>query len=368
MDKKILIFHPYLAPYRIDLYNKLSEFYKVKVILTASRKEIATLGFDLDYINEQAKFEYEYTQEGFYFGRHLISLVYAKIISAFRPNFIIAHELGVNTLFSILLKPFVKYQLWVTVDDSPKMINNYGRVRKILQHFVVSFSEVLLVVHPKVQDSLSTKYGSSTKCNFIYFPIIQNDRHLELKLKKSHEESMNLINTYDLAQKTVFLFVGRLEPVKSPELLLQAFSEIDYTNSILVYVGDGSIKDDLKNTTISLKLNNHVLFAGKLSGSKLYAWYNVADVFVLPSMFEPFGAVVNEALVAGCHVVVSDKVGANCLINDSNGAIFKSEDLNELKKGLSVQSEKRYKKTAHINKMSISFDNYVEVFIKNTKN
>lgn len=367
MNKKILIFHPYLAPYRIDLYNKLSEFFNVKVILTASEKEIETLGFDLDYINKQAKFDYEYVQKGIYLGRHLISFVYYKTIKSFEPDIVLAHELGVNTLFSVCLKLFRGYQLWVTVDDSPIMVNSYGKVRDCLQRFVVNFSNVLLVVHPKVQDYLKVKYDLNTKCKFIYFPIIQNEVYLEEKFKKATHEALGLEEKYNLDDKTVFLFVGRLESVKCPELLLRAFSEMDYTNSLLVYVGNGSLEKDLKEITRSLKLENHILFMGRLSGSKLYAWYNKADVFVLPSMFEPFGAVVNEALVAGCYVVVSDKVGANCLVDDSNGLIFKSGDLNELKKSLIGFAEKKYKKGHISNNMPVSFHKYVEIFTENNE-
>ena len=94
-----------------------------------------------------------------------------------------------------------------------------------------------------------------------------------------------------------------------------------------------------------------------MTGKDLYAWYYLADLFVLPSQFEPFGAVVNEALVAGCFVIVSDKVGAASLINSSNGSIFESNNekqlAEEIGKGL---KERRTKK--HICRMEHSFNWY----------
>ena len=57
MKRKILIFHPYLATYRIDIYNRLSRDYNIEVLLTGSRLELRTLGFNLDKVNQNAKFK-----------------------------------------------------------------------------------------------------------------------------------------------------------------------------------------------------------------------------------------------------------------------------------------------------------------------
>ena len=53
------------------------------------------------------------------------------------------------------------------------------------------------------------------------------------------------------------------------------------------------------------------------------AYYNLAQLFVLPSRYEPFGTVVNEALLAGCFTLCSQVAGAACLIEPGrNGALF----------------------------------------------
>lgn len=68
-------------------------------------------------------------------------------------------------------------------------------------------------------------------------------------------------------------------------------------------------------------------FTGWLEGERLAAWYNLADVFVLPSLVEPFGAVVNDALAAGCFCLVSGRCGSACLVRRGwNGELFDPED------------------------------------------
>lgn len=72
---------------------------------------------------------------------------------------------------------------------------------------------------------------------------------------------------------------------------------------------------------------DNIYFAGRFEGDELYAWYNVGQIFTLPSRLEPFGAVTNEALVAGCQCLVSRNAGSNCLINNGvNGYVIDPRD------------------------------------------
>jgi glycosyltransferase involved in cell wall biosynthesis len=357
--KKILIFHPYLAPYRIDLYNRFSENFKVKVILTGSEKELQTLGFDLDYVNKQANFDYKYVENGFYLGRHLISLVYLREIKNFKPNIALTHELGINTLLSIFGRIFFSYKLWVTIDDSPTMLQNIAGFRKKLLNKVVKSVDKILVVHPIVEKMLHEMYGNNIS-KFNYFPIIQDETKLIKKFEDASIEVSDLMQKYQLENKQVVLFVGRLESVKCPNLLLEAFKELNEQNTVLVFIGNGSLFNLLKEDVVNSKLEERVLFRGRLTGKELYAWYKIANVFVLPSKFEPFGAVVNEALVAGCFALVSDRVGANSLVNEFNGYVFKSEDQKDLRYGL--KSLLKRKQSIKKNKMPICFRDYVKIF------
>jgi glycosyltransferase involved in cell wall biosynthesis len=117
-----------------------------------------------------------------------------------------------------------------------------------------------------------------------------------------------------------------MEKEKRPLFLLHAFMEANMTDAVLVFIGDGSLSQTISDIIVGHHLQERVIQAGKLQGKNLYAWYRVADYFVLPSEFEPFGSVVNEALLSGCKVIVSDQVGASTLVNKSNGFIFPYQD------------------------------------------
>ena len=66
----------------------------------------------------------------------------------------------------------------------------------------------------------------------------------------------------------------------------------------MVIIGDGIERKNLEK--ISEKHSDRIIFTGRLEGADLLKWDNVADCFILASYQEPFGAVTNEALLAGC--------------------------------------------------------------------
>lgn len=125
--------------------------------------------------------------------------------------------------------------------------------------------------------------------------------------------SQNYVSEYHLEGKKVLLFVGRLVALKNVKFALRAFIKANLDNTIFVIVGDGPEKEKLEKIAAG---NPAVIFTGRLEGDELYAWYNVGQVFTLPSYKEPFGAVTNEALVAGCKVLISKDAGSNCLVKD----------------------------------------------------
>lgn len=356
--KKILIFHPYLAPYRIDVYNRLAQKAQIDVLLTGCQSEIKGLGFNLENVNKLALFNYEYYNKGFWIGRHLISSIYYKKITNIKPDIILSHELGINTLMAICFKKIFKYKIFTTIDDSPTMAKQYKRSRNYLRKFVFSHIDGALTVNPEVRDFLSLKY-KNLKCQFLYFPIIQDDVILAKKIEASKNISQKYIEQFNLKNKKILLFVGRLESIKSPDKLLEIYHKyIDKKESILIIVGGGSLYEKLAEYIQTNHLESNVKLTGALTGEFLYAWYYLAHIFILPSSFEPFGAVVNEALIAGCQTLVSNKVGSSCLINNNNGKVFDLDETNQFKDDISELLSKVTTEKEHQSLMPKTFNSF----------
>ena len=102
--------------------------------------------------------------------------------------------------------------------------------------------------------------------------------------------------------RCTFLYVGRLDPEKGLEVLLRAMEDVA---GELVVVGSGGLEARLRQQAPA-----SVRFVGQVARDDLVPWYAAADAFVLPSLSEPWGMVVNEAAAAGLPIVATEAVGA----------------------------------------------------------
>ncbi len=180
--------------------------------------------------------------------------------------------------------------------------------------------------------------GSLQKENFLYYGIPENrcfimpmsisaDRLLKENEHLPTKEQIK--EKYALGGKKVFLFVGRLTEVKNVALLIQSFAELKKLREdvALCIVGNGELREELKALAKSLTCED-VYFFGYVGFPQNVEFYKMADVFVLPSLHEPWGLVVNEAMTLGLPVIVSSKVGCrqDLIKQGKNGFIFEDGD------------------------------------------
>src|SRR6267154_2512296 len=109
---------------------------------------------------------------------------------------------------------------------------------------------------------------------------------------------------------TVVLFCAKLQSWKRPGDLLEAFAAAGIPRAVLVFAGEGPLRQTLFQRALDLGIADRVRFLGFVNQSALPAVYTAADLMVLPSEYEPFAVVVNEASCCGCPVAASDRVGA----------------------------------------------------------
>lgn len=136
---------------------------------------------------------------------------------------------------------------------------------------------------------------------------------------------------------TVAVFCAKLQPWKRPLDLLRAFAKVQSDKLFLIFAGDGSLKSELESEAATLGVSDRVRMLGFVNQSQLPSVYTASDILVLPSDYEPFGLVVNEAMLCGCTAVVSDRVGAgpDLIQSGQNGFVFPYGDIDALAKVLS---------------------------------
>ena len=356
MMTRLLIFHPTVAPYRIDFFNDLSEAFRTRICLRYWNLRDQT--FDYQHIYARFRFKPHYLKEAFRLrGGRSFSIGYWKQLEDFRPDVVLTEEFGLGT-WMVLLHRFLrrrKYKVVTLCDDSFNMVaeaNDFSRIHRWSRRMVTPLIDNLIVVEPKVEDWYRTRYGKG-----FCFPIIQDEDMVRSQYAKVVERSRGLQTRYALKGKRVFLFVGRLVALKNVETIIRAFARMNPQENALVIVGDGPEKDNLMH--LSDALNVQALFVGRQEGDALKAWYVLADVFILASVQEAFGAVTNEALLAGCMALVSRKAGSSSLIEEGmNGFTFEPTDvetLARLMQNVSAMIEKREDVCLKPNRMSVSY-------------
>lgn len=125
------------------------------------------------------------------------------------------------------------------------------------------------------------------------------------------------------AGKKRLLFVGQLIPRKGVDVLLEAFESID--DAELWIAGDGELHDVV---VAAAAANDDIKFLGHLPKGEVQALYPQVDVLVVPSRYEVWGLVVDEAQAFGLPAVVSDQVGAadDLIVEDVTGKVVPAGD------------------------------------------
>ncbi len=130
------------------------------------------------------------------------------------------------------------------------------------------------------------------------------------------------------------IFVGQVIERKGLDLLLEALAAVlpEYSDLSLAIVGDGPWCDALRSRAGSLGIADHVRFEGVIPSTLVPARIAQADLLVLPSRWDGWGMVVNEALMVGVPVLVSDRCGAAELVRHGrNGYLFRGGDVLDLR-------------------------------------
>ncbi len=117
-------------------------------------------------------------------------------------------------------------------------------------------------------------------------------------------------------EKIVF-FAGRIVYEKGIQVLLDAAPKIlqNYNDVKFVIAGRGPCLDDLRAQAERLGISNRVYFTGYLNDVQITKMYKAIDVAVFPSLYEPFGIVALEGMLAGAATVVSDIGGLNEIVS-----------------------------------------------------
>ncbi len=150
----------------------------------------------------------------------------------------------------------------------------------------------------------------------------------DIAIKKQYDNaSIETLKKYNIITEHNFIFVGRFIKEKNLESLLNTFNRFnkgDGKDWGLILLGDGILKNNLKQQVENEKINN-VYFLPAVSWDYVSPHFKLAKVLILPSKFEPWGLVVNEAMTCGLPIIISKNCGCWPDLIDKNGFAIETE-------------------------------------------
>ena len=195
----------------------------------------------------------------------------------------------------------------VNTDMSKKILNRYSKVFSLSNFISNRIREI-----DKNYNNVFTLYNGIDVNKF--------ERKCDLNIMKKHDLSKNHF---------IILYTGRIVPEKGVLELVKAFNKINNNNFKLVIVGDlFSNKSYSKKLLLEKNYNDNIVFTGKVSYDDIPKYYSIANVGVVPSIWEePFALTVIEHLASG-HPIVITHSGAMPELVNSRVAVIVEKDKN----------------------------------------
>jgi glycosyltransferase involved in cell wall biosynthesis len=220
------------------------------------------------------------------------------------------------------------------------------KIFKRIESIAVLNSEKNIVVSKTMQDHFKSSYNlNDSKFVVVYSSWSRN--FLDV-FKYSENELQRLCQENSLENKFVILYLGSMADGfrRGLDLLVESMRYFVYSCNLhdvrLVFVGDGEARKELEQMVKDYRLNDYVLFLGRLPRYEAYKWLRVTDVAVDPlrKVASTEIAVSNKVLeymASGKSIVASDLIGHREVLTDGyNGLLFKSNDPMDLARKINV--------------------------------
>jgi glycosyltransferase involved in cell wall biosynthesis len=270
--------------YKVNLYNQLAKRLKIYVIFLASSSAIRTD----DFIGRDIGFEHAILHRGNFESRPKIYNI-AKLLKIlfriqFRTAVVSGWDLG---------------EFWITA-----LINNKARNALVVESTITESSTtgLKLIAKKYFVSRISTAFPSGQLHQQLLETLGFNGASYLTKSVGIFDRQIHAKKTREFASS--FLYVGRLSHEKNLLLLVEAFNDLPHFK--LSIVGSGPLEGELKQIA-----HENITFSAHVPNKEISSIYLTHDVLILPSLSEPWGVVVDEALYYGLPVIVSTHVGCH---------------------------------------------------------
>jgi len=236
---------------------------------------------------------------------------------------IVAKQLNIPLVhtYHTLYEDYVHYITHGYFEKSSKKIAEY-----LSLFYCDKTANELIVPTTKIYDLFKQKYEVDRNIHVVPTGIEIDRFYKENVDSKKVTEIKKQLQL--LKDDFVIVFVGRLAQEKNVVFLIEAQKEIvkKYNNIKLIIIGDGPDSDEYKKLVKKYKLEDNIMFTGKVPWEEVPCYYQLADLFATASTSETQGLTVIEAMAGGVTpLCIDDESFKTAVIDGLNGRIFKNK-------------------------------------------
>ena len=330
INKKVVIIHNIIAPYKVALFNELSKLIPNMEVVFIAEKE-KRRDWNIDYT--KIKFPYTLLFKGSIDSVSSLAIATKtwRILDKIKPETSIICDYSnifgwISLLWAKINKNNLIFWLASTFDDKKHFFP-----KEQIKHFFLKHFHLYLAPGEKTKQYLEYMKVESSKIIVTGYGV-ENDYYLQEYNKYKNQITVKTLKNINTSKN--FLFVGRLSPEKNIISILQSFSAVSHLdkNWGLIIMGSGQQKKEIESYVLENNLEDQIHTIGFIQQNEISKYYTLGDVFILPSISEPWGLVVNEAMLCSMPIIVSNRCGCEPeLIKEGvNGFSFDPYDTNKL--------------------------------------
>lgn len=196
-----------------------------------------------------------------------------------------------------------------SVLDSDTWISGGGRLKSALKRVVLTsiFNRVSHFLPAGVRQASYLRQFGVPDCKITLGKMTVGIVEIQSFLRSERDSRDRFRKRFGIPQDaTVALYVGRLAPEKGVRDLLKAWEMVLQLlpNAYLVVCGEGELRAEVEGSGLA-----NLVCTGRLAGDDVWRAYSASDLFVAPSVREPWGLVINEAMASGLPILMTDAFG-----------------------------------------------------------
>ncbi len=330
----VVIIHNIISPHTISLFRELAKKVDLTVFYCAEKEKNRRWKETPTGFNYKVLPNFSVKLQGKDLFTYFINPTVFKELSSLKPDVVMLagwdlFAYQVAFIYCKLKK--IKIILW---SGSTKYEPSWRRtLASSLVRLIISASDAFVVYGQRAKEYL-VELGANKNKIFVSYNTTDIDKYEEL-CRKYLTNKLMLKKSLELTGKRIILYYGQLIERKGADVLIKAFARVKdkIADLALLIIGSGVYKDELVDLSTNLN-SSDVKFIDDPGDEQISRYYSVADIFVLPSREEVWGLVVNQAMVCGLPVIVSNVAGcsADLVKEGENGYVFRSGSVNDLTK------------------------------------